>query len=178
MTKGEAKELVYVCPYHGRRDKYDKLPDGSCRRCVNENPTYKPAKLRHVPYKGHAPRWKYDCERCKFAWCCAPQCMCSPLIKGKMPKKRRAEVKRAEEMYQRRGKMPRKPKPVWKRRSIGKHYEWMLTGQHPKLVTALAQRKEIFDGDLELRIILDPRTGKPWTSNKKMREWLSKAMKL
>ena len=67
-------------------------------------------------------------------------------------------------------------KITWKRRRMGGGYEWMLRGQHPLLVTALAQRKETFDGPFELRIILDPRTGKPWTSMKKIREWLDGAM--
>jgi len=67
----------------------------------------------------------------------------------------------------------------WKRRGMGNTYEWMLTGQHAKLVTALAHRQETFRraSPFELRIILDPRTGKPWTSMKAAREWLDKAMK-
>ena len=172
MTKGEAKTLVFVCPYHGRRDRYDKLPDGNCLRCWNDNDVK--TKLRRVPYKGHAPRWQYDCERCKFAWCCGPQCACH--IKGKMPKKRKRETDRAARMYQnRRSKMP--PKPKWKRRRMGSNYESMLTGQHPKLVTAIAGRRDLGDeAPLELRIILDPRTGKQWTSVKKMREWMDGAM--
>lgn len=26
--------------------------------------------------KGHAPRYQYDCSRCKFVWCCGPLCSC------------------------------------------------------------------------------------------------------
>jgi hypothetical protein len=70
-----------------------------------------------------------------------------------------------------------KGKLKWTRRQMGRVYEWMLHGQHPKLVTALAHRKDVFEGELELRVILDPRTGKPWTSIKKMREWLDEALR-
>lgn len=24
----------------------------------------------------HTPRWQYDCDRCKFAWCCGSLCSC------------------------------------------------------------------------------------------------------
>lgn len=24
----------------------------------------------------HKPRHRYDCERCKFSWCCGPTCAC------------------------------------------------------------------------------------------------------
>lgn len=24
----------------------------------------------------HEPRHRYDCERCKFSWCCGPTCAC------------------------------------------------------------------------------------------------------
>ena len=98
MTEGEAKSLVYVCPYHGRRSRYDKTKEGLCKLCIKRNPELKPAKLRRVPYKGHAPRWQYDCARCKFAWCCGPQCACH--IKGKMPKQRKRETDRAARMFQ------------------------------------------------------------------------------
>lgn len=23
------------------------------------------------------PRWPYDCDRCKFSWCCGPKCKCN-----------------------------------------------------------------------------------------------------
>lgn len=25
----------------------------------------------------HAPRWQYDCTRCKFNWCCGYTCHCN-----------------------------------------------------------------------------------------------------
>lgn len=28
----------------------------------------------------HNPRYKYDCDRCKFNWCCGPLCRC--VLKG------------------------------------------------------------------------------------------------
>jgi hypothetical protein len=65
----------------------------------------------------------------------------------------------------------------WKRRHMGNNYEWMLTGQHPKLVTALASHRDLLDRSIELRIILDPRTGKRWTNMKAAREWLDKVLK-
>lgn len=70
-------------------------------------------------------------------------------------------------------------KPKWKRRWLGNHYEWMLSGQHPTLVTALVQHGEILNKEspLELRIILDPRTGKPWTNMKRMRDWLNETLR-
>lgn len=69
-------------------------------------------------------------------------------------------------------------KPKWKRRKMGSNYESILTGQHPKLVTAIAGRRDFGDeAPLELRVVLDPRTGKRWTSVKAMREWLNKAIK-
>lgn len=101
MTKDEIKSLVFVCPYHGRVDPLHVTPLKTCGRCVEDT---RPdavvggaTKLRRKPYKGHHPRWKYDCERCKFAWCCGPQCACH--LEGKMPKKRREEVDHAAIMF-------------------------------------------------------------------------------
>ena len=102
MTEGEAKELIFVCPYHGRRGHEDATTMKTCRKCVEELGVSAgdATMLRREPYQGHAPRWQYDCARCKFAWCCGPQCACH--IQGKMPKERRAEVERAAEMFQKR----------------------------------------------------------------------------
>ena len=99
MTKEEIKALVFVCPYHGRVDPLHVAELKTCGKCIEDNPGFVgfATKLRRKPYQGHAPRWKYDCERCKFAWCCGPQCACH--IEGKMPKKRRAEVNKAAKMF-------------------------------------------------------------------------------
>ena len=29
----------------------------------------------HEP-KSHKPRYKFDCDRCKFNWCCGYTCVC------------------------------------------------------------------------------------------------------
>ena len=42
----------------------------------------------------HAPRYQYDCERCKFSWCCGPTCVCGLRGDGlgDPPRARRNEV--------------------------------------------------------------------------------------
>ena len=41
----------------------------------------------------HAPRWQYDCTRCKFSWCCGPACHCNYMHKlPDPPRKRQNEV--------------------------------------------------------------------------------------
>lgn len=59
----------------------------------------------------HAPRYLYDCERCKFSWNCGYTCACvmeRALLKGKKlphpPKKIREKVDKA---LMERGLMPR-----------------------------------------------------------------------
>lgn len=45
--------------------------------------------------KGHAPRWYYDCDRCKFNWCCGPVCACVLRQRGDLgepPRNRQREV--------------------------------------------------------------------------------------
>jgi hypothetical protein len=42
--------------------------------------------------KKHRPRYKFDCERCKFHWCCGPLCSCVLHEMKNPPKKRREEV--------------------------------------------------------------------------------------
>jgi len=40
----------------------------------------------------HAPRWSYDCKRCKFSWCCGATCACLYESVGGTPRKRQDEV--------------------------------------------------------------------------------------
>lgn len=50
------------------------------------------------PEINHAPRYHYDCGRCKFSWCCGPTCKCGPLhdqtgnLLPEPPRKRQDEV--------------------------------------------------------------------------------------
>lgn len=30
-----------------------------------------------MPEVVHNPRYAYDCENCKFTWCCGPTCHCT-----------------------------------------------------------------------------------------------------
>lgn len=43
----------------------------------------------------HDPRHQYDCERCKFAWCCEPHCGCVLRDRPKPPIERALEVEAA-----------------------------------------------------------------------------------
>ncbi len=102
MNEAETKSLIFVCPYHGRINRKHVTTMKTCGKCMEELSVgggYA-TSLRREPYEGHAPRHQYDCARCKFAWCCGPQCACH--IKGKMPKERRAEVNKAAKMFQER----------------------------------------------------------------------------
>lgn len=42
----------------------------------------------------HNPRYQYDCENCKFHWCCDETCSCGLRRKGfpNPPEKRKHEV--------------------------------------------------------------------------------------
>ncbi len=41
-------------------------------------------KFKKVAEKDHAPRFIYDCERCKFNWCCGYCCSCVLVQKLKL----------------------------------------------------------------------------------------------
>lgn len=56
---------------------------------------------RHKPTAaseiGHNPRYQYDCERCKYHWCCGPTCQCmlrdyNGVLLREPPRKRQDEV--------------------------------------------------------------------------------------
>jgi hypothetical protein len=49
--------------------------------------------------KVHAPRWQYDCDRCKYSWCCGPTCSCSLKLQGHgdPPRERQDEVDAASD---------------------------------------------------------------------------------
>jgi hypothetical protein len=32
--------------------------------------------MRAVKEINHSPRFRYDCKRCKFSWCCGIRCAC------------------------------------------------------------------------------------------------------
>lgn len=48
----------------------------------------------------HTPRWQYDCQNCKFAWCCGPLCACWSDF-GPAPKWRRTEVHKWQAKWRR-----------------------------------------------------------------------------
>lgn len=48
----------------------------------------------------HTPRWQYDCQNCKFSWCCGPLCACWANF-GKMPKWRAQEVHKWQAKWRR-----------------------------------------------------------------------------
>jgi hypothetical protein len=54
-----------------------------------------------MPESGHNPRWKYDCERCKFHWCCGPTCYCGLRDLPRTPPERMREVRNAERRWKR-----------------------------------------------------------------------------
>ena len=99
MNEYETKSLIFVCPYHGRIGHKHSTTMKTCGKCMEEIPcdAARATTLRREPFQEHAPRWQYDCARCKFAWCCGPQCACH--IKGKMPEARKKEVAYAVKLY-------------------------------------------------------------------------------
>lgn len=42
--------------------------------------------------KGHNPRWRFDCNNCKFNWCCGPTCACVLSSMSDPPSARQREV--------------------------------------------------------------------------------------
>jgi len=50
--------------------------------------------------KNHNPRYLYDCDRCKFNWCCGPLCACALNLGAdrgfKENPKRQAEVEKLQ----------------------------------------------------------------------------------
>lgn len=38
-----------------------------------------------LPVLNHAPRYQYDCDRCKFSWCCGPTCVCVLASRTNLP---------------------------------------------------------------------------------------------
>jgi len=95
-----------VCPYHGRLHHGQVTTIKTCGKCMEDLGVAAgdSTMLLRESYPGHEPRYRYDCGRCKFAWCCGPQCDC--VLKGMQqpPKERRAEVDRAVEMYRQRSR--------------------------------------------------------------------------
>jgi hypothetical protein len=49
--------------------------------------------------EGHNPRWLYDCDRCKFHWCCGPTCYCVLHDLPHPPPERQREVDRLTEEW-------------------------------------------------------------------------------
>lgn len=53
----------------------------------------------------HEPRWRFDCSRCKFSWCCGPRCACNVRKDVPPPPERldemALEVLRASRIYAR-----------------------------------------------------------------------------
>lgn len=89
---------MFVCPYHGRIDDEKVTTMKTCGRCMEEMgiDAGSATLLAREPYQGHDPRWQYDCARCRFAWCCGPQCACNLSEAPAAPPKERAkEVRKA-----------------------------------------------------------------------------------
>jgi len=65
----------------------------------------------------------------------------------------------------------------WRRRRIGNAYESTLIEEGADKVIAIAGVPSFHDHDPELRLVCDPRTGKPWESTKAVVQWLNGALK-
>ena len=50
----------------------------------------------------HAPRYQYDCRRCKFSWCCGTLCACILRDAPKAPKRVRQRVQREQRNWRHR----------------------------------------------------------------------------
>lgn len=100
MTEEEMRACAFVCPYHGRIPNEHVTTMKTCGECMEKfgvdagNATL----LIRAPYEGHAPRWDYDCVRCRYAWTCGPVSGCFLRMKTKTPLERMAEVNRAVEL--------------------------------------------------------------------------------
>ena len=62
---------------------------------------YRRFQTRGNADKAHAPRYKRDCARCKFSWCCGELCACHISGKPPTPKTRREEVEMLQETWRR-----------------------------------------------------------------------------
>ena len=101
MTESEIDALIFVCPYHGRIPLESVTTMKTCGKCMESLSIDAGSStiLLREPYQRHDPRWNYDCARCKFGWSCGPQCSCVLEIKERIPKRRQIEVKKAQEMF-------------------------------------------------------------------------------